>query len=251
MMENKKVILFVELFILSMVFLNIVSAEGVGISDYNVSYDSELIGQFFLSDWVHVTVDVKDFSNIIIDYKEDSVEVQTIKDNQRWDTYRNTSDSVLSTLSENEFQLKQKSEFGSFFSGNITKEGFEKLLKDERVKKIYAKKYIRESLHESASLINADDIWSSGYNGTGQTVCIIDSGVNYSHSDLKGGSALITSLLNSNLSSFLALKKTNLPPPSSKFTILAFSINSCCFSLSGKQPFSNSRIYSFKNSLGT
>src|SRR3989338_1322252 len=147
--------------------LSFVSAEML-VSDTGVEYDSELIEQFLVSKWVHVTIDVKDFSNITIS-KEDSVAVQTTKDSQRWDIYRNTSQSVLSILSENEFQLKRKSEWGRSFSGNITKEGFEKLLKDDRVKKIYAEKEIHISLNESVSLINADDAWSSGYDGTGQT----------------------------------------------------------------------------------
>jgi len=164
--------------------LSFVSAEML-VSDTGVEYDSELIEQFLVSKWVHVTIDVKDFSNITIS-KEDSVAVQTTKDSQRWDIYRNTSQSVLSILSENEFQLKRKSEWGRSFSGNITKEGFEKLLKDDRVKKIYAEKEIHISLNESVSLINADDAWSSGYDGTGQTVCVIDTGINYSHSDLGG-----------------------------------------------------------------
>ena len=112
----------------------------IGVSDGGVEYDGELIGQFFLSKWIHVMVDAKDFSNITINYKEDSVEIQTMKDNQRWEIYRNTSNAVLSTLSKDEFRLKQKSEFGVFFSGNITKEGFDKLLNDTRVRKIYAKK---------------------------------------------------------------------------------------------------------------
>jgi hypothetical protein len=108
----------------------------------NVSYDSELIGQFLLSDWVHVTVNVKDFSGITINYENDSVEVQTIKDSQRWDVYRNTSEAILSALSNEEFRLERKSEWGNGFSGNITKKGFDKLLNDTRIRKIYADKKI-------------------------------------------------------------------------------------------------------------
>jgi len=42
------------------------------------------------------------------------------------------------------------------------------------------------SLTESVPLINADDVWSLGYDGTGQSVAILDTGVDRSHSFLGG-----------------------------------------------------------------
>jgi hypothetical protein len=134
---NRQQMFVVLILILSLLLTSSVLAE---VSDSGVEYDSELIGQFLISKWVHVTVDIKDFSNITIPNKN-SFDFES-KINERWNVYRNTLESVLSTLPEEEFQLKMKSEFGTFFSGNITKEGFDKLLNDERVRKIYAKKYI-------------------------------------------------------------------------------------------------------------
>ena len=66
------------------------------------------------------------------------MEVQKEKDEAKYILLGNIKDSVLSTLTKDEFQLKSESYY--WFSGNITKEGFEKLLNDGRVKKIYAKK---------------------------------------------------------------------------------------------------------------
>ena len=143
-LSNAKYFLYV-IWLFALVFVVMDIVKGPREVGDDVKYDSELIEQFeqFPFDrWVHVMVDVKDFSNITIDNK-DSIEVQTIKDNLRWSIYKNTSEAVLSTLSENEFRLKSKSEWGTFFSGNITKEGFRKLLKDERVRKIYAKKKVK------------------------------------------------------------------------------------------------------------
>ncbi|MFH2028817.1 MAG: S8 family serine peptidase, partial [Nanoarchaeota archaeon] len=86
-----------------------------------------------------------------------------------------------------EFQLKRESEWGVFFSGNITEKGFYKLLKDQRVKKIQDNSIKAHlNLQESRPLINADDVYNLGYSGAGQTICIIDSGVNYNYSDLGG-----------------------------------------------------------------
>ncbi|NOZ82694.1 MAG: S8 family serine peptidase, partial [Euryarchaeota archaeon] len=51
---------------------------------------------------------------------------------------------------------------------------------------------VRAFLTESVPLINAEDVWSriiggSSITGRGQSVCIIDTGVNYTHPDLGGG----------------------------------------------------------------
>src|SRR4030042_2467913 len=159
-MEKEKVILFWVLLILNLILVNIVSIEANLISNKGVEFDEELSSNFNLTNteknsflngnlknisskgvnWVYISVNVKDFSGITIDYKKDSVGIQTIKDNQRWNVYRNTSKAILSTLSNDEFKLERLSEWGRSFAGNITQEGFDKLLKDSRVEKIYAKK---------------------------------------------------------------------------------------------------------------
>ena len=116
-------------------------SEKPSISEYGVEYDSILKLQFLASKWVHVMVDVKDFSNITFS-KEDLNEEFEEKINERKNILSNLSDSVLLTLSNDEFKLGGKLTSGRAFYGNITKEGFDKLLKDERVRKIYAKKEI-------------------------------------------------------------------------------------------------------------
>lgn len=146
---NKQTKLFFSILILSLFLISFVSA---GVSDAGVEYDGELIGQFLLSEWVPVTIDIKDTTNINIPRK-DSSDFES-KINQRKVIMINLTNSVLSTLSGEEFQLKRNSEFGGFFSGNITKEGFDKLLKDGRVKKIYAKKYGYENLYESILFVS-------------------------------------------------------------------------------------------------
>jgi hypothetical protein len=123
--------------ILLLIFLfQFVSA---GISNSGVEYDSELASQFFFHKWVHVTVDINDTSNIIIPDRNSPNFESKIK--QKTETLMSISDSVLLTLSKEEFQFEEKLISGRGFSGNITKEGFNKLLNDERVRKIYAKKY--------------------------------------------------------------------------------------------------------------
>ena len=83
--------------------------------------------------------------------------------------------------------------FSSFrgFSANFTKAEIENLSRDANVKAIYYDSPVRALLKDSVLLINATathNLQISGINltGAGQTVCIIDTGVNYSHSDLGG-----------------------------------------------------------------
>lgn len=97
--------------------------------------------------------------------------------------------SELSALPEDELNIRYR--FDSSFSAEISKEALEKLKTDLRVASIEELGIVHAFLSESVPLINAGNAWPiqiNGVNLTGetQTVCIIDTGVNYSHSDLGG-----------------------------------------------------------------
>ena len=149
--------------ILSLFLISFVSAEDnplVGISEKGVNYDKKILDNFNFTDtekdyfikgdlskihsegieWVHVTVDIKDTANIIIPHRTNPDFESKIQ--QRTEILSEISGSILSTLLEGEFQLEGELISGRGFYGNITKEGFNKLLNDERVKKIYADKEI-------------------------------------------------------------------------------------------------------------
>lgn len=73
----------------------------------------------------------------------------------------------------------------------INSKEYNKLKNNELVKKITIAKEYHIDLQDSVPLINATVTWQkqfSGINltGNGQTVCIIDTGINYSHMDLGG-----------------------------------------------------------------
>jgi len=66
------------------------------------------------------------------------------------------------------------------------------LVNNPNIELIVEDRPVKAFLTESVPLINADDIWNkiqaqTNITGKGQTVCIIDSGVDYNHPDLGGG----------------------------------------------------------------
>lgn len=77
-------------------------------------------------------------------------------------------------------------DFGNSFSMEITSAELKELENNEMIKGIYDDPKIKTVLQQSAPMINATETWSFQVNGTnitglGETVCIIDTGINYSH----------------------------------------------------------------------
>jgi len=107
--------------------------------------------------------------------------------------------SKISTLKKHE-ELKSsigkekiKHKFSSFnrFSAEIKRKDLDKLMEDKRVKKIYYDWPIHAFLQNSTEIVNATSTWPIqisriNLTGEGETVCVIDTGVNYSHPDLGG-----------------------------------------------------------------
>ncbi len=88
-----------------------------------------------------------------------------------------------------DFKLKHSYSVINGFSGNVTRKGLEKLRNNPNVAKIYYDNVKYIGLSSSVPQINADDVWPlvpNGLNLTGQnqTVCVIDTGVDYTHVNL-------------------------------------------------------------------
>ena len=100
--------------------------------------------------------------------------------------------SIKKINNKTDFKLKRKFSLVNGFAGSVTEEGLEKLKKDANVEKVILDGSNNFLLDASAPLINATKTWSLVYDGVnitgkGQTVCIIDSGVDYNHTNLGGG----------------------------------------------------------------
>lgn len=100
-----------------------------------------------------------------------------------------------------------KREYSSFngFSAILSLSEIQKLSDEVNVEQIYLDAPVHALLQQSAPLINATQTWPIQINGVnltgkGQTVCIIDTGVNYSHADLGGCQLRNLSLGGTNIS---------------------------------------------------
>ena len=105
---------------------------------------------------------------------------------------KNRKTKSLLGAEEFDFELRHKYSTVNSFSGKLTKSGLNKLKNSPYVKEVYLSKTKKIFLDTSAVQINATKVWSLVYNntnitGTGETVCILDTGVDYTHSDLGDG----------------------------------------------------------------
>jgi len=78
-----------------------------------------------------------------------------------------------------------------FFSADIDKEKLESLSKNPSVSEIKKVREISAFLQDSAIITNATKTWtyqinSTNITGEGETICVIDTGINFSHNDLSG-----------------------------------------------------------------
>ena len=89
------------------------------------------------------------------------------------------TDKLISDFRQDELEVSRKS--SRWIVARITKEGFNKLAKDTRIKEIFFNSPVQGTLDTSAPLINATKVWNDfNFTGKGIKICIIDSGVNKS-----------------------------------------------------------------------
>lgn len=181
----KAFILIIMFFLFVLIFL--VSSEAKD-EEKNISkienYKS-VLSAFENQSLVRVTIKVKDTSGIAVK-KEDTKLDRLVKESERKRIYDNNINSILSKLSLSDFSLLGRFQSGREFYGYINKDGLDKILNDSYVSDVYLSKVLYISLNESRYIINADDVENYGYTGNGQSVCVLDTGVDYNHTDLGG-----------------------------------------------------------------
>ena len=117
--------------------------------------------------------------------------------NDKFTTNKNSSETKESDVKINDettnkdITLEHQFSVLNGFTANITKEGLKDLISTGLVESISEVKPIKLVLSGSVPLINANDVWnlsSNGLNITGvnQAVCVVDTGVDYTHPALGG-----------------------------------------------------------------
>lgn len=73
----------------------------------------------------------------------------------------------------------------------INGENINKLASLENLIKVHKDKKVKALLHDSAPLISADQVWNLGFTGKDVRVCVVDTGVDYTHPALGSCSPLV------------------------------------------------------------
>ncbi|MBI2139282.1 S8 family serine peptidase [Candidatus Woesearchaeota archaeon] len=87
-------------------------------------------------------------------------------------------------------------------AASVTEEGLQKLLGNPSVKNVRKQKIMKISLADSVPQIGAGSAHAKGYRGEGQTICILDTGIDYTHPAL--GSCTEQGFLSGNCSKVIA-----------------------------------------------
>lgn len=100
---------------------------------------------------------------------------------------KNIEDTVLSGIPSKEFNVIYRGEVTPFVAGAVTVEGLEKLMNHNNVDYIVLDKKVTTTMAESRPLIGADQVETRlGITGRGITVCVVDTGIDYTHPSLGG-----------------------------------------------------------------
>ena len=127
--------------------------------------------------------------SVIVMFKDVPESVEKINDFNITDVRMGGGRAVAVTSIN--FEMSHEYSTINGFSGKITKEGFEKLRNDSNVLSVHLDGMKHLFLMESVPLINADDAWAMQLNktnitGKGETVCLVDSGIDTDHSAFSG-----------------------------------------------------------------
>ena len=126
----------------------------------------------------------------VLDLLNEQVEVLEVY-SQDGSVLTDLENEVVEKIKESSFELVYRYEALNAFAGKINEEGIEILKKSDLVESVYSEKMLQLHLQQSLPLINTSSAWKSAnylgnVTGKGQTVCVIDSGIDYTHSALGG-----------------------------------------------------------------
>ncbi|MBI5002157.1 S8 family serine peptidase [Candidatus Woesearchaeota archaeon] len=128
--------------------------------------------------------------------KEKKKNIQKQQQNvlRQMNVVESTSTEVSPTTLESEdidLVLEEKYSYINAFSGTLTREGYEKLVRDEQVTGIYKNEEVKLLLDTATGFVTAPfaqtiSLNGSTINGSGIGICVIDTGVDTTHPSLQG-----------------------------------------------------------------
>ncbi|MFH1402908.1 MAG: S8 family serine peptidase, partial [Candidatus Altiarchaeota archaeon] len=106
--------------------------------------------------------------------------------------YGRIQSNVLSRMEGEEFKAKHMFYTANAMSGTANRRGVLKLLADPNVESVSLDEQATLALDDSVPVINGTTPWSqsylgAGYTGKHETVCVIDTGIRYTHDNLGDG----------------------------------------------------------------
>jgi len=162
-------IVFISLIFISVLFVSSVSGNERPNKKINGKTDKIVYEKFEEKNTVNIIIKLKSDEDIFLSSK------------------RAPKDSFIEDLEEN----KEVRKYKDFIFTKVSKKELRDLERNSDIEYISYLPQFRASLQDSVPLMNINDSWEiqiSGQNitGTDETICIIDSGANFSHPDLIG-----------------------------------------------------------------
>lgn len=106
--------------------------------------------------------------------------------------------SLLNRLSANNRESVKRFQYIPYLAMTVTAEELEQLQNSPEVFQIQEDELAKPSLVDSVRIVGADAAWASGFTGTGQTVAILDTGVDSTHPALNGGKVVSEACFSTN-----------------------------------------------------
>jgi subtilisin family serine protease len=107
-------------------------------------------------------------------------------------------DRILADLSNYRVSNIKRLRFAPYLALTVNEAGLRGLLNHPTVAHLHRDEMLEPSLAQSVPLINADDVWATGFIGTGVTVAILDTGVDKSHLFLDQGKVVSEACFSTN-----------------------------------------------------
>lgn len=127
------------------------------------------------------------------DLVDDTIASQEGEEGYHSEQIKATEETVAvgETLAEPVFEVEHQYTIINGFSATVDEAGLEALLDNPDVAHVELDHTVHASLVESVPLTNASLVWNTSMNGimlngTGQTVCVLDTGIDYTHPSLGG-----------------------------------------------------------------